>query len=691
MPETAHSYGVGPGMGVNDDVEMEASLQARIEELKKTLEVNGIQGEEREKFIIEFIKNFITAEKFRLGWLNDTSDLDKINDVELLMASGYNLKFIQRHHAVGQLLDAAGELAAEKRIEGVSVQDIYQALHHGAEKIRTVGLGADGEPDGRSIDLFVYAQWRKAKKYITTIMGAEDRDALLQQYGGSWDTMEEDFLDQTKPDFSVTITQRDKDGALKTWGKSNQPIKVVENLKLMLKKPSISADDFDSYYATIQKCQPSLQYLGTLRDKSIDGHHAENSGHAQMMKGLEGEYTYLPMTGRMAALYTRGDVAKTTPRHRAEGHPHEIGYYEENTSTCVGFEAEALRIWRREVTDYQVHQATKPRTLNNLMALSSQEAAMVDKQEHTMWFGKKVTKDGKVKTGKIYDGMRLHYDEMLKKERGYGITEIEIGDKIMTDIIAVHFVVNPRDWVMTFGKVSGFYDARDITSGTKALDEDKVGRPVLVFYAKHPVGQTDFTRDSGDLQPGMPSEYGEIHIRGFTALAKYVKWRVDSGDVPGIKNSNDIKTDFVKDISTDRENARKAEKGNENYEYDHTGDVQALAAILHDSFGDQFENALDIIAGKKRAKMSFLRKGTPVTIKSTDELQEALGRILDAHAPLLFEQAKAVTNEQAPETASRRLIEIMKFIVDGKDKLTPQALGEVVDKMPAVSPWVLLD
>ena len=68
------------------------------------------EGNEQPQEVIKK-SNLDEEQRSGLGWDNETMNLDKINDVELLLATGYDLDFIEKHHIVRALLEANHELA----------------------------------------------------------------------------------------------------------------------------------------------------------------------------------------------------------------------------------------------------------------------------------------------------------------------------------------------------------------------------------------------------------------------------------------------------------------------------------------------------------------------------------------------------------------------------------------------------
>lgn len=648
---------------------MHAEAVRNEKELRQMLEVRG--GEGKEKFLGEFLKRFLDAEKKQLEWSNDTADLDKINDVELLFATGYNVEFIRTHHRMRELLDAYESLKEQKKVDtsddaALSMKDIYQRIRYGADGrqdgIRVNEVDREGSLTGRQIDLYDYAHLERIRKFYDLL---DPRDKAAQPF----QEIEKAFWAGGKMPF--TLKKHD----MKTGDATGDELDV-KDLRELIQKPGMSPAEFEEYYATIQKSQTSLQYLSTLRDSSIMGHHAENGGHAQMRKGLGDEWVYVPVSGRMAAKYVRGDVGKTSERHRVGGHVHEMGYYEERTGMTVWYEAKAVDLWRGRTMDYQVFSATYPRTFKNFMALQTGEDAMADKKDSIMWFGRKETADGNDKRGKIYDAMRNHYDAQMREQRGYGITDLEAGDKIVTDIISVHFATNQQDWVMSFGKASGLYDPREMTAQTLTREDD-AQRPMLVFYAKHPENVSVITKET-NFSDVKEVGYGKIEIRGFTALAKYVQWRIEQGDVPGIADPGAVDVDFIKKMGEKPGKKKKKEVIGEEggtekeFAYDHEDDADAIVSVLHDVYGDSAESMLKILA--EEVQEATVRMGdTDVVIRDDTQLKEQIAEYAEKQKGVM-KALREITNEEAAPEAAKRFIKILRGIIRGEDALERKEL-----------------
>lgn len=661
---------------------------ARLEQLKQILEVEGMGSEGYKEYLENILRD---GEKSLFGWTNETATLDKVNDVEVYMASGYDLEFIHRHHAVRDLLDANSSLGGP-----MSLGAIYEALragHDGAEEGNGI-LANVKEEDGsaRVVDLYDQVHLNRIISFVQTLH-PEDRQGLTDRI-----ITEKYWNDEP---IQVTMKMRDENGdVVQGEGGKEKSVTVLDLRKYeaVIPRISIPQDEFEAYYDVIEENQPGFQWLSTLRDPSIMGHHAENGGHAQLLEALDGVYTYVPVNGRMAAQYVRADVRKTSTRHRAGGHPHEIGGYEENTGTLVSIEKEAYMTWRGGVTDYRAHEGGAERTYRNILGMNSAEETMLDKQEKTFWFGRRVDDNGVTRKSLIYTAMHQEHDERMERNRGFKLTEKEAGDKIITDVVGKIFAMNQRDWLMTMAKLSdGMYDTRDVFM-PKFLGDDKAGIPTFVFYAKKPRQVSEITRDHV-FDTSDQYDYGEVRFKGVTAFAKYINWRIRLGDIPEI--SEPIDENFLQ--SMQGEEKVKQEAGDDRT-FDRRKDLPKIASYLRDVLGAEASSIIEVLSGNASPFTKNVG-GTYIEINGPDSLRTYLmlrmGVTRDKEGVLhikpdqgkggdgaedateeemtLRTLAKDITNEVAPTESAKQMIKILQRIMIGDDRVTPEALQEKIN------------
>ncbi len=699
-------HGHGGGAGGIDKLQEEKDIQARVEKIRQFFNLKGFaDGEEKKLAIEEFLREVSISDRDFLGWANDTVTLDKINGVELLMATGYDLKFMRSHRVVAELFDAYDELVGQGTAEGnLDNAKIYARLKSGMDGsdrqhgIRVNKIDKNGELTGDQVDLYQYVHFKKIKEFYN-LLYPEDRIVSLAE-------LETKFFNNQP--IKVEYKIRDEKGEPIVNSDGSQRTAIILDLAQFVQRPTLSKGDFDYYYNVIKKSQPSLQYLSTLRDVSIQGHHAENGGHVQMSIGLNGEYIYGPVSGKRAWKYVVPDFNKTATRFRSEGHPHEFGLYDENEGICVQLDAARLASARGGISDHVKFGEVRERTLHNLFGLNSGEAAMYDKDSHKLWFGRKEEADGsKKKVGRIYNAMHNNYDQTMNEKRGYGITEIEAGDKIMTDITAVHFAVNARDWIMTYGQLTGHFNAETAMRTSIVRDLDGQGKPELIFYAKRPNGLQEIDKDTELSQATSNSNnYGELHIKGVTALAKYVRWRIGLGDVPGISDPGAVNINIAEELTRDaaknkptgdkqidavkdqlKEVEDLAAKNRETWIYNHHEDLGDITSVLKSVYGANNVDPRDILKllAKETAKKTVVKlSGAGQEKKITDrvELRNHLEEQADEN-PELLKVLKKITNEQVARSAAARFVEILQYIVDGQDAVTVEQLSQKLSQSPS--------
>lgn len=663
--------------------EHSVTKEMKLERLRRVLTSDNMKPEEYEKYLEGIVKE---AQDISLGWTNETATLEKINDVEVFMASGFDEEFMVQHHAVRDLLAANSDLGGPLKIA-----DIYEALRAGCDGTEA-GKGIIGRvknPDGteRIVDLYDQVHIKRIVDYFETL---HPEDKMVS--GLNRNTIEE--LYREGEPISISITQRDEQGRI-ILGTDGEPQKItisdLAQYEEKIPRLTVHKGEFNKYHETIQNHQTGFQWLSTLRDPSIAGHHAENAGHAQLLEGLDGKYYYVPVDAKSAAKYARGDVSKMGPSFLSENHPHEVGHYEEGTGLLVWVEKDAYVKWRGSVTDFRIHEKTKPRTMNNLMGMNSDESAMVDKNTRTFWFGKRDKGGGIFEKGAIYTAMHNEHNLIMKKNRGYGLTEEEAGDKVLTDVIGKVFALNQRDWLMSMARASGgMYTPHDVF-GPAFIENDENGKPEFVFYALKPAGVTSVDKDQsyGD----GPLEYGEIKFLGVTAFAKYINWRIKRGDIPEVTEL--VEADFLHKIRKEHESKKKKEeKDGETQEaeedkkkMDSRQYAKSLGSFVSNMFGERAQKVLDAIIAKERAEITI--NGESVVIRDEASLGEAIkkcmGMYRDEDGILRMKPETHKVPENDPRfitSEEKELRDLAQAIAGGSEGYrTPAEAGPYIAKM----------
>ncbi|MBP9760956.1 MAG: hypothetical protein KBD15_01810 [Candidatus Magasanikbacteria bacterium] len=650
----------------------------------------------------------------RLRWNNESANFKMMNDVELLFAARYDVEFVRTHQVVGGLIDTAIVLAQEKRIKSMGdavSRIIYEDIRDGAngytQGIYRTGLDEHGEEGHEVIDLFDELHIRHIKEVYETIP-VQDRTAPYD----TWAAVERLYRNERReerkkrraeqngteytrstPKETVRffIPKRDNEGNLVMHDDGVTPQgRLIQDLFNEVERFTISQKEFEHYYDGIGKYQTALQDLSTMRNQSTQDHHFEKAGHAQLLEGIGGQLLYLPASVLQAKSYAQGDIAKTQPSFRANGHVHEYVKegYDENTGISIGWDPELLKIFRGSVTDHYAYGQTRQRNARAALGYGQLEDPIADAQKNTLWFGRRVLDNGKVKYGKVYDAMGNHYDREYEQARGYGMTEYEKGDKIFTNLVGRHFAINPRDWIMSYYVGTGFGSADDALRGRRAVTDNEKGEPILVFFCKLPAEGMTTIENNDELPNGNDSTiYGELTIRGFTALAKYTAWRASIGDIVGVKDVHDVKVDIMKELGKEKaknvidsddatsefENKKAIEQG---IAWDHRVDAPVFGSVLGTCFGREWPAVLRILSGEE-AVVPVSIAGAAQELKTEAELVEYVYSTIEEHKELLSE-LQQTSKEKAKRQAVLYFFDAIKKVVGYKNMLTPDMLKQHV-------------
>ncbi|MBI2437164.1 MAG: hypothetical protein HYV41_05530 [Candidatus Magasanikbacteria bacterium] len=512
-------------------------------------------------------------------WKDETSYVDKAQDVTLLAATQYNYTWLSVHHDIRDILDAYTKYSAKfgkKLSKDFSPERLYQMLEFGTSDRLVFNVNDDfGQATGEQVDLYDLVRFSRI----------QEANHMLEPRNRFTDSeLEQKFF------LGEPLIKKIKNPAVY----AENEISEID-LRTVIADCTVSREEIVYYKKIIADNQLALQMDSNLRDPSITIHHAENGGHSQFSGELG---LYIPVGVEAAKGYVRADVKKQPAGFKAKGHVHEIGWYEENTSTLVKIEAQAYEIWRGAVKSTRTHEQTDVRMYHNLVGLSSGEHnPFSDRKRMSFHFGS----NGK---GKIYSAMKNHYNEKMNDVRGYGITKDEIGDKIATDVVGVAFALNPIDWVMSFSLASGISSPQDLIRPEAMKGEGKSGewskKPVFIFDALHVKGFDDVDKtyqfDPNETNTG----YGKITLRGIPALRNYFQWRIERGEIPGIERSFNIAADGVTKEEEDRIDLKEKEaedklKNKELLKEWSVTEVDAFAEITKAVFGDQATALLETL------------------------------------------------------------------------------------------------
>jgi hypothetical protein len=664
----------------------------------------------------------------RLRWKDSTASYKKINDVELFVVSGYDTEFVRTHQDIAALIDTAIQLQQEGVIAGIPGDKIssriFEAIKSGRSGEDGVGIMLDtvdehGEKDGLMTDLYDEVHLRNAKKLYDTIprqdreftwdeietrMRAEFSHIKKNLYAaGRGETYEYEH-DQIR----LFIPRRDDQGNIVMSEDGKTPKgELIKDLYAETERITVKQSEFEDYYSSIEEYQTGLQDLSTYRDQSTSSHHSEKAGHAIFMEGIGGKFLYLPSSIEQAKAYATGDVPKTSVAFRAEGHPHEYAHFNEDTGICVGWERKLFQIFRGKVKDHYAFGKTAERNYKVAMGYAQTEDLQIDKQENKVWFGRREMPNGSVKYGLAYSALESHHDQNYKELRGSVLNEYEKGDMIMTDIVGSYFAMNPHDWIMAYYSATGLASPeKAMRSGQAAIDDEK-GQPTLVFYCKLPPGgATEVNKEDTFAHGSQSNDYGELQIKGFTALAKYIEWRVSLGEVANISSVSEVEVDIIENIKSTAQKGKAGEKvvnldafkkEKENAErtefMDHTEDAELFGSVLEKVFDTQWVSVMNILAGEK-ANVTVIVGGEEKILHTDSDITKYIGSVLGEHKEL-FERLKKTSKEFEANACARYYIKVMKDIATYKNVLKPNILkshvnvagaSDVVFKEPEEAP-----
>lgn len=638
----------------------------------------------------------------RLRWKHVSCNYKMMNDVELLFATSYDVEFVRTHQVVAGLIDTAIFLAREKKIKSLGDEIsriIYEYIAYGGangyEKgIELPTLDEHGEFDGGSVDLFDELHLRNIKEAYEAIPMVDRPLSWLEIEKKYRDQRREEFLikrsEQTgKPHtpkpiepIEIFVPMRDDQGNLIMNNGSNIPRgRLIKDLFLEVERLTISEKEFSAYYKGIEKYQNTFQDLSTYRDQSGADHHTEKAGHALLGRGLGGAFIYLPSSIEQARDYALGDTAKTTAGFRAQGHVHEYSKgYDELTGISVGWDKRLFETFRGQVNDHYAYGQTRQRNARAALGYAQLEQPIIDTQRNTIWFGRRVLSNGKVQYGKVYSAMSNHYDARYKESRGYGLTEYEKGDKVFTDIVGMHFALNPRDWIMSYYVGAAGDSADNAMRGGRAVSDNKKDQPIFVFFAKLPeAGMSEIGKDTALARTKNSNQYGELTIRGFTALAKYTDWRISLGDIPEVTSMDiDVMVKLSKETEKKAvdpkagEESKKEEAKTPEKKWDRTVDVPLFGSLLGELFGTQWSQVIHILAGRG-GSITLEVSGETITIQNEVDLLNYLYKVIENKKDLL-KQLKDTSKETGTMQAVRYFIQAIKLIATDQDIVTPDVL-----------------
>lgn len=532
--------------------------------MKHTEHREGARGEAREQTVAE-----------ALGWEYGVSmNTKKIGNVELLGVSGWDVEFVAMHNKMAYMLEANSTLGGNNEL---SIAEIFRGMERDSDlplKISKRGYGQAGE--------FEYDL-----RQLAVLVRMKEVNRLLGKYRFEEKDLEYKFLNGE----SIQVEMKDPQG--KTV--------VVDLRQLCAQDPQVNYRDFDfaEYLAKVKANQIGLQWMGTIRDEALVKKHIENSGHAVFrdthrrdILGQRYESLWIPASQTMAAIDARTDINKLSVMKKADGHVHELGWYNELKGATVRFDYSFLRRHRSGM-EYVSFKNTTDRVAKAAFGLNQYEDPMVAAGQEVEKNGKTyhqlaVLDIGKNRTGTIYEGMHDTYDKGMERVRGFKLTEAEADDLILTDVIAPFLTNSSVDWQMCLSKVIDGPVAYNLqkSAGTDGGQWAEKYQFCVKIRCK-------------DLADGVVKEQYFLSI---DELINYVNKRIELGEIDGVPKEVSVanfKGSTQKELAEAEEELAKGKEEKEEKKeqlrtkkYAEDNELRAHVKVLQDILGEQTQSAL---------------------------------------------------------------------------------------------------
>jgi len=601
-------------------------------------QVNGVDSVVVDKNeIADRIETVYKTMGEKIGWYNQTSDPNKVADVEILMVSGYDTDLVVMHHRVRDLLEANVKWNGVLFKGFDAPKDIYDKID--GHLPMTVELL---DEDGKGTKVF------KDLREMAQLLRMEEHNGYLGTHRLKTEELRKKFL--AGEDLTVSVGGE----------------KGVVDLRAVCKFDDLKDFDFEDYLARIKENQIGFQWLGGTRDQALQKHHIENGSHTlfvdtgRIKANGNREYLWMPVSATLAAEDARVDLPKTTLPFRAEGHVHEVAQYCEDNGTTVGFDSRLLKMHRGEVS-LRDHNKTNTRMNHAAVGLAAkEEMKIVSDQPIVCPDGEtrnlNVAVIGAGRRGKIYEGMHKTYDQAMLKVRGQKLTDQEADDLIFTRVIAPFIINNAKDWLMCFAKSAAAgtgYSAEKavITGGENWMDYGKKeGR--RGFCVAVPCKDGD-------------SETGLRYFFNYNELINYVNERIKAGDILDINNKTEIPTfSGMSQAEADREQELRLEDEEDEASTVDELDLDkmgSLASMLRNILGDNLENALK----------EFVANGSGADISIEGKRQKFLDFISEKLRLGNFSEVISITG-LGDEAGKKKLLSLLR-------RMTPEMRNDVLE------------
>lgn len=447
---------------------------------------------------------------------NIVSDYSRVNHTEVLMAMNYNMDLATKHWRMARIMDGIVMCSKEFKIcDDISPAEIPEKIYDvlkvkGGAQEKTWNLNIEnpetGEPvNGLKASLEQFARFMNVYEILKSTGQRMD-----------WKNLVYNFF--VKNITGVEIEKEVSGGVKKKIDLADE-VPADNFADLSFTTGASGKTGMDDYIKELKKYRAGFQLMESFRYKSEN--HRENAGHGFMIK-LNGVYSYIPISGLMAAEITATDLKKASNKGQA-GHPHEVADAEENTGAFVRFNVHKLQQQRNHVKDRSTHSATTARFMQAAVGLQSKETAQTEEIG-----GKKVVYLGgkNAENSTIIKAMKYTHDGVRKRMGMSELTNEQASDMMFTNVIAPFFLTNPNDWMMCLAvayDVKGVSSAGDLRTGIiQSISRDEWADFEIKIMAKD-VLRSKHNAGSGEIK--------ELRFTSYRQFADYAKARLHEGDI----------------------------------------------------------------------------------------------------------------------------------------------------------------
>ena len=391
--------------------------------------------------IIGIMQNPETRQKIgrQLGWKNADFTPERIGQVEMLFASGGDVKFAERNAVFRELTDEIqhGKVGTSLNID---IAGLFEGVRTGAFKKKDGSLVSDAEL--QNLQQAVRAQ--------------------ANELGVEFNQEQEKLL-------------------------SNMRNKVAgETTQIFTKMVEDRGKELEEYLQTMRDNQSAMQFFGNIRNEAIEKRHGENAGWSLSRDVGGGERMYIASGARAAMGHVYGDVNKTDVRVRAPAHSHmmyNLGV-ESGAQVLTSVREEHNGIMRNGIGDVRSWSGTPPRHVQLSIGVAAGEttSSYIDnKGLFQVGASKKVQSEWKSKHKWQYESAMRNKSEADKEKIAEALTA-----QYVVRNYASMMKQNMRDFLLTIAAGSGVSQQKAVSDGLmslsipRLLSDGSLGSPVHI-------------------------------------------------------------------------------------------------------------------------------------------------------------------------------------------------------------------